>query len=101
MINLDPDKDYALRLIEELRDNGFVAEMDYYGRSLKAQFKSSDRKKARFVLIIGEDEIKEGKVSLKDMVKGEQAMYAVPEAAAIIKAGKSERGTEKCVLSAE
>ena len=52
-----------------------------------------------YVVIIGEDEIKEGKVSLKDMVKGEQDMYAIPEAADIIRSGKSERGTEKCVIS--
>ena len=50
-------------------------------------------------MIIGEDELKEGKVSLKDMVKGEQDMYAIPEAADIIRSGKSERGTEKCVIS--
>lgn len=40
--------------------------MNYYKRSLKAQFKSSERKNARFVLIIGEDEVKEGTITLKD-----------------------------------
>ena len=66
MINLNEDKDYALEIAEELRNNSYITEMDYYGRSLKAQFRSSDRKKARFVLIVGEDEMKEGTVTLKD-----------------------------------
>ena len=49
-----------------LRANSFSCEMDYYRRSLKAQFKSSERKNARFVIIIGEDEVKENVVTLKD-----------------------------------
>ena len=66
VINLNEDKDYAFKVAEELRNNSFSVEMDYYGRSLKAQFKSSERKNARFVLIIGEDEIKENQVTIKD-----------------------------------
>ena len=66
VINLNKDPDYALNVAEQLRSNSFMTEMDYYGRSLKAQFKSSDRKKARFVIIIGEDEVKDNTVTLKD-----------------------------------
>ena len=66
VINLNEDPDYALQITEMLRANSFSSEMDYYRRSLKAQFKSSERKNARFVIIIGEDEVKEGIVTLKD-----------------------------------
>ena len=66
VINLNEDPDYALSIAEELRNNSFSCEMNYYKRSLKAQFKSSERKNARFVLIIGEDEVKEGTITLKD-----------------------------------
>ena len=66
VINLNDDRDYAFDILEELRDNSYTSEMDYYKRSLKAQFKSSDRKKARFILIIGEDEVKNNTVTLKD-----------------------------------
>ncbi|MBQ1378645.1 MAG: histidine--tRNA ligase, partial [Erysipelotrichaceae bacterium] len=66
VINLNEDPDYALSIAEELRNNSFSCEMNYYKRSLKAQFKSSERKNARFVLIIGEDEAKEGTITLKD-----------------------------------
>ena len=66
VINLNPEPDYAFTVAEELRNNSFTTEMDYYGRSLKAQFRSSERKNARFVLIIGEDEVKENTVTIKD-----------------------------------
>ncbi len=66
VINLDNKADYALQISQLLRENGLITEMDYYGRSLKAQFKSSEKKNARFVLIIGEDEIKTNTITLKD-----------------------------------
>ena len=66
VINLNKDPDYAFSIAEELRNNSFTTEMDYYGRSLKAQFRSSERKNARFVLIVGEDEVKENTVTIKD-----------------------------------
>lgn len=66
VINLDENLDYALKVTDALRMNGFTCEMDYYKRSLKAQFKSSERKNARFILIIGEDEIKTDTITLKD-----------------------------------
>ena len=66
VINLNETPDYALDTTQLLRSNGFTSEMDYYSRSLKAQFKSSDRKNARFVLIIGEDEVNSNTITLKD-----------------------------------
>ncbi len=66
VINLDAKADYALQISQLLRENGLITEMDYYGRSLKAQFKSSEKKNARFVIIIGEDEINTNTVTLKD-----------------------------------
>ena len=66
VINLNETADYALGVTSLLRNNGLITEMDYYGRSLKAQFKSSERKNARFVIIIGEDEINNDSVTLKD-----------------------------------
>lgn len=72
VINLNADSDYALTITQTLRANGFTCEMDYYNRSLKAQFKSSERKNARFVVIIGEDEVKSNTVTLKDSLTKSQ-----------------------------
>ncbi len=50
-----------------LRDAGIAAEMDHQGRSLKSQFKAADRFGARFVVVVGPDELAAGQVTLRDM----------------------------------
>ena len=39
---------------------------------MKSQFKSADRKKARYIIIIGEDEVKENKLTIKDSLNKTQ-----------------------------
>ena len=79
VINLNSDAGYALNVLQDLRTGGYSAQMDYYARSLKAQFKSSERKNARFVIIIGEDEIKNNEVTLKDTLTKSQESVKVNE----------------------
>ena len=79
VINLYENSDQAMKIAAMLREEGFITELDYYHRSLKAQFKSSDRKNARFVLIIGEDEIKNETVTLKDTLTKAQEEVPVNE----------------------
>ncbi len=62
----------AFKLLTELRRAGLTAGMDYAGRSMKAQMKQANKAGARFALILGEDEVKEACVQLKDMAKSEQ-----------------------------
>ena len=62
----------AFKLLTKLRQAGLKANMDYAGCSMKAQMKQANKAKARFALIIGEDEVKESCVMLKDMEKSEQ-----------------------------
>lgn len=62
----------AFKLLTKLRQAGLKASMDYAGRSMKAQMKQANKANARFALIIGEDEVKEACVQLKDMEKSEQ-----------------------------
>ena len=51
---LDPSaKLKALQITTELRSNGYRCEMDYLGRSFKAQFKTVDRRGARIAIMIG------------------------------------------------
>ena len=44
--------------------------------SLKSQFKKADKSGARFALILGEDEMASGRVTVKDLQTGEQSQYA-------------------------
>ena len=63
---------YALKATQMLRDEGLKAETDYQGRSLKAQFKASDRVRAKVLVIIGEDEYKNNQVVIKNTESKEQ-----------------------------
>ncbi|MDD4316469.1 MAG: histidine--tRNA ligase, partial [Clostridia bacterium] len=57
----------AFRLVHKLRESGISAETDYMDRSLKAQMKYADKIGYKYVLVLGDNEIKEGKAMLKDM----------------------------------
>jgi len=62
---------YALKVAAELRSRG-VSVIHCGGGSAKRQFKVADREKSRFVLIIGDDEMASGNVTVKHMESGEQ-----------------------------
>ncbi|MCU0249387.1 MAG: histidine--tRNA ligase [Vicinamibacterales bacterium] len=69
----EPARESALALLRDLRRAGLEAHMEYEGRSIKSQMKRADRLKAAFALILGDDELAAGVVSVKDMTKGGQA----------------------------
>jgi len=57
----------AYQLINQLHLQGVRAELDYEGKSLKSQMRKADKLKALFVLILGEEELKRGRVVLRNM----------------------------------
>lgn len=59
-------------IVFSLRATGLVAEMDYLGKSLKAQMKSANRLNARHVAILGEEEFAKSSVLLRQMADGSQ-----------------------------
>ncbi len=62
----------SFRLCNELRANGVSSEMDYSARSLKAQMRQANKRGARFVAILGEDELEKKVIVLRDMSSGQQ-----------------------------
>lgn len=58
----------------EFRRNNLVTEFDYLNRSVKAQMREANKLKAKFVLFVGGDEYKSGKLNLKNMSTGEQQL---------------------------
>jgi histidyl-tRNA synthetase len=62
----------AYKLVTELHLQGIRAELDYEGKSLKSQMRRADKLKARYVLIVGKDELTKGKAVLRDMEKKSQ-----------------------------
>lgn len=61
----------AFALAYELRSRGVRAETDQMERSIKAQFKYADKIGARYVAVIGGNELAEGRVNVKNMQTGE------------------------------
>ena len=62
----------AVQLVKELRDAGIQVDKDYMQRKAKAQFKSADRNQAKYVLVLGEDELNKEVINVRDMTTGEQ-----------------------------
>ena len=75
----------GMRRAKALRSEGVKTEFDHVGRSFKAQFKYADKLGARFVAILGDDEIKNGVIKLKNMETGEEAATPIQEFTGIIK----------------
>ncbi len=64
-------QEFALILVESLRDN-YRVEIDTTGRSLKAQAKSANLRRAKVMLVAGEQEVLSGAIQLKNFATGEQ-----------------------------
>jgi histidyl-tRNA synthetase len=82
----------AFGILNDLRINNISCEIDYEKKSLKAQMRTADSIGAKFVLIIGEDEIVKGEAALRDMKTKEQALIkfdnAVKEIASALRASQ-------------
>lgn len=67
----DESRLYSVDVIKKLRTQGYRVETDLVGRSLKAQMKYANKIKAKYTLVIGENEIKAKKAKLKNMETSE------------------------------
>ncbi len=63
---------YGQKIQRELRQKGVKVQMDNLQRNIKGQFKYADRLKAKYTVVIGDNELEEGIVTLKDMAKSQQ-----------------------------
>ena len=68
----EKSREAAFRLASQLRKEGISAETDSMNRSLKAQLKYADKLGAEYVAVIGEIELANGGVNLKEMKSGNQ-----------------------------
>ena len=62
-----------------LRAAGFHVEYDLMGRSMKAQMKEANRQRARFAVIVGENELASGTATVRDLDSSEQREVAFDE----------------------
>ncbi len=68
----DEGRRWAMAAAMTLRRAGIACEIDLLGRSLKAQMREADRQRARFVIVVGANELRQNSARLKDMQNGEE-----------------------------
>ena len=76
----------AITLAEELRSTGLRVQLYGEQKKFKQKMAYANKLEVPFAILLGEDEINEGKCSVKDMRSGEQVKLTPAEAAAHIKA---------------
>jgi len=76
--------DQAFVLMTELQRAGIRAEMDYQGKSLKAQMRRANKLNAAYTLIIGEEELKSGEAQLKCMADSKQSQAKLGQLAELL-----------------
>lgn len=62
----------SFEIIKAVRSCGLIAETDIVGRGLRAQMKYADKIGAKFSMVLGDNEIEQGKAAIKNMSSGEQ-----------------------------
>ena len=85
VISTSDDVSECLPIANTFRKEGINTEVYMNDKKMKVKFKYADRLKIPYVAIIGEDELKENKVSLKNLVTGKQDTINIQEAVEILK----------------
>jgi histidyl-tRNA synthetase len=68
----DEQKGEALKIAQMLRDSGIPVEFEVMGRKMAKALEDADKRKVDYAIIVGERELKEGKVVVKDLAKRTQ-----------------------------
>jgi len=76
--------DAAFKWAEGLRSKGFWVELDYGSAGLKSQMKKADRLGARHVLIVGDNELADGRGALRHMVNKEQVDVELKDVVSVL-----------------
>lgn len=69
----------ALQIVQSIRQAGFSAERDVMNRKAKAQFKTADKLNAQLVLTIGETELANGVVNVKNLATRVEKAYPLTQ----------------------
>ena len=69
----------SLELVQALRRQGFIAERDYLGRKLKAQFKSADVFGAKTIIALGSSEVESGQITVKNNQTRQEVTTSIEE----------------------
>ncbi len=73
----DAAKEFGFKFLHKLRQEGIDAQMDFTGRKLGKVMQYADQIRAKFVIVIGDDELKSQEVELKVMETGETSVISL------------------------
>ena len=79
VLQVGDTRETAARVVRDLRERGHVTETDIAGRSFGAQLEYADSINAETVVIVGEQDLADGYVTVKDMESGEQTQTPIEE----------------------
>jgi len=68
---------HCLRISDKLRMHGVAAEVGVTSRSISDVIKTCEKRGIRFLIILGDKEVEHSQITLRDLVKREQAQYPV------------------------
>ena len=72
IISMTEDFKYVTKVANKLRNEGKKVQIYYENKKIKNQFKYADKLQIPYTVVIGDDEVKEGKITIKNMETGEQ-----------------------------
>jgi histidyl-tRNA synthetase len=88
----DHMRDEAYQVLRQIRDVGASADVDLVGRGPSKNLEFANAMGARFAVLVGEREWKEGKVAIRDMESGEQRELPLEEVASFFRSGSGAEG---------
>lgn len=97
VIPMTEELGFAVSAATALRAEGVRTQLYGEKKKFKAKLSYADKLKAPYVVLVGEDEVKEGVLSVKNMSTGEQVKRSPKEAAALIRAGVEARNASAVI----
>ena len=75
----DTARKAGIKLLTELRSRGYSGDIDYTARSMKSQMRAANRSRARYAVILGDDEIAQGVAQLKSLADSSQQIVPLAD----------------------
>ena len=85
VLSMDNNYKECTKTASILRENGLNVQVDFENKKIAKKFKYADKLNVKYVIVIGEEEIKNNVVTLKNMITGEQNSLDIEKVIEIIK----------------
>jgi len=76
---------HALKISQQLRNAGVTVELEVMGRKMAKALEDADRRKINYAIIVGERELKEGSVVIRDLSKRQQSTVKIEKILDVLK----------------